>query len=343
MSISKDRILSKGFTVIELMVSIFVAVIALGTFFKLYTNAIKNERSTNLRTSVAHVGDQIAESLSAPLRLIGLNNDFSDYSTGDVILDTNGGSGTDAVSFRFRSPYGGPITKLKEAATGTAPSCDFTLLGTGAFYTGISKIQLLSVDGIYSVTGFTFDPSLNTVNGGSLVDSDGVPYGGDCTVDFPEGTLVTGGNNEYLFTYINGGANTIVRLSNITTGENIVDFDNDADSPFSVPYFVLQFMREYDSGGGILAREWLSDIDEVANPTVVQQIKAIRFGFVMLSTKERTRKKDSGAGLATTVNYCPFENMCYSHNDLNKTAYVFRRVVHVKNFDYLQRNSDITY
>ena len=104
-----------GFTMIELMVGIFVTLIALGTFFKLYTNSVKNERNTNLRTSVAHIGDQIAETLSAPIRLIGLNNKYDDYLNGTVIIQTDGGSGQDAVNFQFYSPYGGPISRCLEA------------------------------------------------------------------------------------------------------------------------------------------------------------------------------------------------------------------------------------
>jgi len=334
-----------GFTIIELMVSIFVTLIALGTFFKLYTNSVKSERSINLRTSVAHIGDQIAESISAPIRLLGLNNVFNDWSTGVVIVATNGGSGTDSVSFRFFSPYGGPITKLSLDPIGNAPSCPLYVYNSASIDTGINSLQLMSSHGVYTATGVTYSVlgGKNTFTPSAILEPDGVtPYTGACIDLFPKGTLVTGRNNEYLLTYINGGANTIVRLQNVTTGERIVDFDNNANSSYKVPFFVFQFQREYIVGG-LMRREWVSEIDGMANPDYVKEIKAIRFGFVMLSMKDRTNKKVATAGLATTISFCPFEGMCYSHNDLNKTAYVFRRLIHIKNFDYLQRNSGVTY
>ena len=330
----------KGFTIIELMVSIFVTLIVLGTFFKLYTNSFKNERSTNLRTSVAHVGDQIAESLSAPLRLIGLNNDYADYDAGQVIINADGGTGNDTITFRFKSPYGGPITKLKANASGTGPDCSFTTLNSGSFHSGVTEIQLMTSSGIYKATNLSLSYGTNTITG-KVWDSSGAAFGEDCSLKFPEGTLVTGGNNTYLFYYSYGGANTTVRLTNETSGEDVIDFDNDAKSPFSVPWFVLQFQREYILSD-ILHREWVS---EITASTEIKEIKAIRFGFVMLSTRERTQKKDVSSG-SGTVNLCHFETTvtkCYHHNDLNKTAYVFRRLIHIKNFDYLQRNSGISY
>ena len=95
----------KGFTIIELMVSIFVTLIVLGTFFKLYTNFMKSERNTNIRTSVAHIGDQIAENLVAPISLIGLNNNYVDFSAipSPIFKKTDGGSGSDGVDFQFYS------------------------------------------------------------------------------------------------------------------------------------------------------------------------------------------------------------------------------------------------
>jgi len=341
MSFNKRTSSFKGFTIIELMVSIFITLIALGTFFKLYTNSMKNERRTNIRTSVAHVGDQIAESISAPIRLLGLNNNYNDWDTGLVVTDTNGGTGADTVRFRFFSPYGGPVTKLSVDPTGNAP-CALNIYNSAAVHSGITSLQLMSSDGVYTATGVSFNPGANRFDVTAIEDAAGVPYVGDCATVFPKGTLVTGPNNEYMLEYINGGANTIVRLTNVTTSEVIVNFNNNTDTLYKVPFFVMQFQREYEIAG-LLRREWVSEIDEMAHPERVKDIKAIRFGFVMISMKERVKKQDSAAGLGTTINFCPFEGMCYAHNDLNKTAYVFRRLIHIKNFDFLQRNSDISY
>lgn len=341
----------KAFTMIELMVGIFVTLAAIGTFFKLYTNSIKAERSTNLRSSVALVGDQMIENIANSIRLLGLNNEYIDFNPGvgvpgSIILDSNGGSGTDAISFRFRSPFGGPIAQLSEAATGAGP-CTFKIKesGSGAFHTGLMYVNLMANNGIY--TGTTVTPiSMNgttvTIVTSALKDRNGADFAGDCATTFPAGTLITGPNNDYSLTYVNGGATTIVKLSNATTGEDIVDFESDANSAYKVPYFVLQFQREY-MDGVTMRREWVSEIDETASPVFLQDVKAIRLGFVMLSNVDRTKKKVSTAGLSTTVDYCPFEGMCYALNDINKTAFVFRRVIHIRNFDYLKRNADIVY
>lgn len=342
MSIYRKTNKFKGFTIIELMVSIFVTLLALGTFFKLYTNSVKSERSINLRTSVAHIGDQIAESISAPIRLLGLNNVYADWDNGAVIVNTNGGSGIDFISFRFISPYGGPITKLSEDPFGNAP-CPLVVYNSASIDSGVNTLKLMSSHGVYTATGVTFNNGSNTFNVGEILQPDNTTYAGDCATLFPKGTLVTGRNNEYLLTYTNGGANTIVRMQNVTTGEMIINFDNNTDSAYRVPFFVLQFQREYIDAGGTMRREWVTEIDGMANPDHVKDIKAVRFGFVMLSMKDRTDKKVATSGLGTSIDFCPFEGMCYSHNDLNKTAYVFRRQIHIKNFDYLQRNSGIAY
>lgn len=332
---------NSGFTILELMVSIFVTLIALGTFFKLYTNSVKNERSINLRTSVANIGDQIAETISNPIRLLALNNDYDDWGSGSVIVGTDGGDGIDAVSFRFFSPYGGPITKISQDTVGNAP-CSISVYNTAATHSGVNSLQLMTKEGVYTATGVTYNPANSRFDVSAILDPEGNNYAGDCPSLFPKGTLVTGVNNQYLLTYVNGGANTIIRLQNVDTGEIILDFNNNANTSYSVPFFVFQFQREYTIAG-LMRRDWVTNINPAMNPTEVQQIKAIRFGFVMVSNKERINKKDASAGLATTVNYCPFEGVCYAHNDLNKSAYVFRRVIHIKNFDYLQRNSEITY
>lgn len=336
----------KAFTIIELMVGIFVTLLAIGTFFKLYTNAIKAERSTNLRSSVSMLGDQMIESIAGSIRLLGLNSDYADFNPGvgipgTIITDANGGSGPDVVSFRFFSPYGGPITQLSIDAE-VAGACKFTISGSTAMHSGITSIQLMANDGIYIATTPAGTISGNVITPSSLVDKNGVNFAGVCADTFPAGTLVTGPNNDYILTYSNGGATTQVRLNNATTGENLVNFTSNATSAYQVPYFVLQFLREY-MDGATMKRQWVAEIDETASAAILQQIKAIRVGFVMLSTVDRTKKKVATAGMSTTVNYCPFESMCYPLNDINKTAYVFRRVIHIKNFDYLQRNSEINY
>ncbi|HPS31108.1 MAG TPA: hypothetical protein PLZ43_12690 [bacterium] len=331
----------KAFTIIELMVGIFVTILAVGTFFKLYTNSLKAERSTNLRTSVSLYGDQMIESISNSIRLLGLNNEYVDFDPGSsapgtIITSAIGGSGNDVVTFSFRSPYGGPISQLSLPASGSG-TCTFTIGGSTALHSGINSVQLMSNKGIYLATGSI---SGNVFTSATLKDRSGANFSGNCATDFPAGTLITGSNNNYTLTYVNAGADTTVTLNNATTGESIINFSSNAQSAYQIPYFVFQFLREYTLPGNKMYREWVTTITD---PVELQQVKAIRVGFVMLSTIDRTKKKVATAGLSTTLSFCPFENMCYNLNDINKTAYVFRRVIYIKNFDYLKRNADISY
>jgi len=76
---------------------------------------------------------------------------------------------------------------------------------------------------------------------------------------------------------------------------------------------------------------------------LLKQVKAVRIGFVLLSDQERVKKKVASADAGITNSYCPFDAMCFDLADQNKTAYVFRRVIHIRNYDYLGINSGITY
>ena len=334
----------KAYTILELMVGIFVTLAAVGTFFKLYTNSIKAERSTNIRTSVSLLGDQMIENISNSIRLLGLNNEYIEFDPGlgvpgTIINDADGGSGTDTVNFNFFSPYGGPISQLSEDSSGAAP-CVFKINESAAIHSGLPSIQLIANTGVYVGTGLTI--SGNTITPSTLRNKSGTDFAGVCATTFPAGTLITGPNSNYTLTYVNGGAITMVTLNNATTGENVVNFSSSATSAYQVPYFVFQFLREYVEAG-VMRRTWVSEIDEAASPGFLQDVKAIRVGFVMLSNIDRTKKKVATSGLSTTINFCPFEGMCYPLNDINKTAYVFRRVIHIRNFDYLKRNSEIDY
>ncbi len=60
-----------GFTMIELMVGIFITLAAVGTFFKLYNNSIKTNRNVAVRTSVNLLGSQMIDTISNSIRLIG--------------------------------------------------------------------------------------------------------------------------------------------------------------------------------------------------------------------------------------------------------------------------------
>jgi hypothetical protein len=170
-------------------------------------------------------------------------------------------------------------------------------------------------------------------------------FAGPCSDVFPVGTLLTGPNNEYILTYVFGGANTHLKFERILpsgTHQVQIDFSSLKNPAYQMPYFVLQFLREYDNGTEVV-REWISEIDETGAPDELKQIKAIRIGFVLLSDIQRVTKKGSGADPTISSDYCPFDNMCYTLDDFNKSAYVFRKTIHIRNFDYLGINSGISY
>lgn len=345
----------KAFTIIELMVGIFVTIAAIGTFFKLYTNSVKAQRVTNIRSSVVLVGDQMVDSIANSIRLLGLDNEYTDFDPGagvpgTIILNSTGGEGDDSVTFQYLSPYGGPIAQLAQDATG-AGACVFLVKkdSSAAFHTGLMSVNLMSNSGIFigtvaSITETTVSgEAVYQIATSAVVDRAGSPLAAACSVAFPRGTLLTGPNSNYVLNYVKSGTDTLLRLNNTTTGENIVNFNSTANSAVSVPFFVLQFLREYIDPGGNMRREWFTSINAATSPDFLKEVKAVRVGFVLVSNIDRTKKKVATAGTATTVQYCPFENMCYDLNDVNKTAFVFRRVIHIRNFDFLQRASQIVY
>ena len=347
---------SRAFTIVELMVGIFVTLAAIGTFFKLYTNSVKAQRVTNIRSSVMLVGDQMIDSIANSIRLIGLDNEYLDFNPGvgvpgSIILNSQGGTGTDTITFQYLSPFGGPIAQLAEDATDPGP-CVFHVKkdSSTAFHTGLMTVNLLSASGVFTgtvitpITETTLPPDSEKayrITTSALVNRGGFPFAGSCATTFPKGTLITGPNNNYTLRYVKNGSNVVLTLNNASTGQSIVNFVSNANSPYTIPFFVLQFQREYTDVSGTLRREWVSSINAAGSPVFLQDVKAVRVGFVVVSNINRTNKKVATAGLSTTMHYCPFENMCYDTNDVNKTAFVFRRVIYIKNFDYLQRASSI--
>lgn len=333
-----------GFTIIELMVSIFITITVVGTFFKLYTNSVKTQRNTAVRASVNILGEQMMETIASSIRLLGLTSGYLDYNpgggvSGTIILDANGSDGVDSsASFRYISPYGGPITKLSIPATGTDGACTLTLINSASVHSGMGTVNLISNVGIHQAT-------VASINGNVIVTSAMNPaIAGNCSVFLPEGTLITGPNNDFHLTYVKGGSNTqLTLISTLPSGssDTYVNFNSNNNPTYQMPYFVLEFLREFDDGTGVIRREWFSNIDEDVNPDQLQQVRAVRIGFVLLSDADRVKKKVATADAGITTQYCPFDLMCYSLTDQNKTAYVFRRVIHIRNYDYLAINAGI--
>ncbi|MBR4489167.1 hypothetical protein IKP13_00850, partial [bacterium] len=72
MKIEKNR----AFTIIELMVSIFLTITVIASFYKLYEASLKTERTSSIRVSVNLLGEQIMDTLANSMRLIGLNGEI---------------------------------------------------------------------------------------------------------------------------------------------------------------------------------------------------------------------------------------------------------------------------
>jgi len=331
---------------IELMVGIFITLAAVGTFFKLYNNSMKTNRNVAVRTSVNLLGSQMIDTVSNSIRLLGLNADYNDFDPGagipgTIIIDSDGSSGTDSASFRFFSPYGGPITKLSAVPLDNDKGCIFTILNSSAIDSGMTEVNLISKSGVYKGTVSEIRFSDNQI----VISKTDPVFAGPCADFFPVGTLLTGPNNEYLLTYVKGVDNTFMKFVRILpsgTQQVQIDFSSLKNPAYQMPYFVLQFLREYDDGV-VVKRKWFSEIDETGAPDELKQIKAVRIGFVLLSDIQRVKKKGSGADPTISSSYCPFENMCYTLDDFNKSAYVFRKTIHIRNFDYLGINSGISY
>ena len=366
----------KAFTIIELMVSIFITMIVIASFYKLYDTASVAERSSSIRVSVNLLGEQMLDTISDSVRLIGLNSkvkDFDSYETGvDVETTVIKNAGPD--TFQFRSPYGGPITKLAEAATGTYPNCSFKIYNTAALNGNITSFYLHNQDGIYETrkiesgykqisyddyfASFTIDGFESVPQGdcgGCNPEGEGECVAacsdGDCKKLFPAGTLISGADR--LFTlYFNNGSlllctqdtdtftegysenNCIVKFKSVNAGN-----DYKAQT-YEMPRFMIQYLVEQKSGNSFTA-SWVNNAN-VNN--FRKNIIAVRFGFILVSTKDRN--KVGGKYSGTTNEYCIFggdSGDCYpSESDPDKswnpnnTAYVFRRVVYLSNHRLLK-------
>lgn len=332
-----------AFTIIELMVSIFLTLAIIGTFYKLYNNSLKTARASTIRASVNMLGEQLVDIIANSMRLTGLGNDSSDFndSSGSPILNqTQGGNGTDTVIFKYLSPYGGPITKLYESASGddASSSCAFEIYNSAAFHAGVQSVNLMTKSKIYKASVDTSSIVFNDTG----ISFNAVPQGasGKCEDSFPAGILVTGDNNEFELSYDRAGTVTRLKLtaktlvSGVEKIETYINFSSEKSS-YKIPHFVLQYLREYEDSSGTITRTWSTVIDDSVER---KDIKAVRIGFVAVSKSNRIKVASEAPTDLTT--YCVFsESPCYKHTNPNETAYVFRRVIYLRNYDYLKINN----
>ena len=353
--------LSKAFTMIELMVSIFITITIIASFYKLYNASVKHERSSSIRVVVNITGEQMLDTIAEAVRLIGLNNSKTDFT---------GEGGTPAIiytagenNFVFRSPFGSVITKVKTISdlseSGTFPKCQVTLFNSAAYYSGINKLYFHNQDGSFKAT---LSLGLNA-NGMSAITGDSTFEGAEynnykdqykdqpCKSIFPNGSIVSGEDFKYTLQYFGGKTNSLTlsceRLDGSSCG-NLIDFHFDGDENtnsknyLSMPKFVIEYLVEDCSAvSGDCTRTW------EATASSVKGIVAVRFGFILLSKKERVY-----AGNDTDSNlpkYCIFsdkfagmadDHYCYPTSNenisFNYTASVFRRVVYLSNYRLLK-------
>ena len=206
----------KAFTIIELMVSIFSTMIVIASFFKLYDISAKAERSSSIRVSVNLLGEQILDTIADSVRFIGLNSKVSDldgYVTGvntaETVIRTAGQS-----TFKYLSPYGGPITKLAQDAEGTSyPNCKFTIYNSAAITNNINSFYLHTQDGVFETArqdegagyninygDYTADFTVSDFESEAKSGLDGTP----CKDVFPAGTLISGTDRLFSLKYNNG-------------------------------------------------------------------------------------------------------------------------------------------
>lgn len=347
----------KAFTIIELMVSIFITMIVIASFYKLYDTSAKAERSSAIRVSVNLLGEQMLDTIADSVRFIGLNSKVSDFDTyptpqhptvtnDDTTVIREARSG----KFQFLSPYGGPITKIKEVPGDKSyPNCTFKIYNSAALNGNINSFYLHTQDGIfetsrmaagtgYSITYDEYEASFTT-EGFLSAPKDGLD-GSACKDVFPVGTLVSGTDRRFTLEYDNGNGTLYLYAQDKTetddTNENkktyMVRFkQNESGQTYAMPWFTIQYLTETLEGSDEV-RTWKTDAQ-----TFRKDIIAVRFGFVLTSTKDRN-KVGTYSGDKNT--YCIFgdgsTNDCYELSDPNKTAYVFRRIVYLSNHRLLK-------
>ncbi len=350
----KKCCLSKAFTIIELMVSIFITITIIASFYKLHSVSVKTERSSSIRVAVNLMGEQMLDTIAESIRLTGLNSVKDDYTA-----DTAGGTAgiiryAGEQKLVFLSPFGSPITKVA-AVSGTFPTCTFRLFNSAAFNYNVSKLYFHNQDGFFKTSslgegGLSYSDDGVTLTTGGF---DSGSYSGEaCQKVFPVGSLVTGEDFIYTLEYVNTGNTNKLTLhykkesdtSVASLGNALVNFNyaDNTNTSYSMPKFVLEYLVETCDALKNCVTTWttpkngkhLSDDD-------IRGIVAVRFGFVLLSRKDRVY--NGKAEVSGLPQYCIFSDKnatenyyCYPLTDLNYTASVFRRVVYLSNYRFLK-------
>lgn len=352
---------AKAFTIIELMVSIFITVTIIASFYKLYDASVRTERSASIRVAVNLMGEQMIDTIAESIRLMGLNSVKSDYleSTG---ADGNVGIIRHAGEYKFvyLSPYGSPITKVKTAES-NFPSCKFKLFNTAAFYNGVNKLYFHNEDGFFKTVSVGTPTYLSDGIQVIVTFSENDKYNTiGCEQVFPEGSLVTGEDFVYTLEYTSGGTGSTNSLTlsyakessavGVTDG-TLVDFSYNPENNnnyYSMPKFVLEYLVEScteENETVVCQRNWKTPKSSVLEAEDVKGMIAVRFGFILLSRKERVYSGSDTPGSLPT--YCIFKSdndqdyYCDTLPSLNYTASVFRKVVYLANYRFLKDQTPV--
>lgn len=342
---------SKAFTMVELMVSIFVTIMIIASFYKLYNDSVRTERASSIRVAVDIMGEQILNTIAESIRMTGLNNTLEDY-----LVDTTGGTVgviryAGEQRFIYLSPFGSPITKVV-SSTGDFPNCEFTLFNSAAFNLGVNKLYFHNQDSFFKTSSMSVG---SYSDAGVVVETSGFTSGNysglACKSVFPAGSLVTGEDFIYTLEYTQASGNSLKlsyqKESDATQKGVLVDFSYNPDksNSYSMPKFVLEYLIETCDNAGNCSTGWTTP--KGGNKLTDDEIKgiiAVRFGFVLLSKKDRVYKGDENP--ADMPKYCIFSDKnstenyyCYQLQSFNYTASVFRRVVYLSNYRFLKEQA----
>lgn len=355
----------KAFTILELMVSIFVTITVIASFYKLYEASLKTERTSSIRVSVNLLGEQMLDTIAESMRMIGLNSqkgdlDVTDPDFGIFRQATLAGSvGLSSVSLKYVSPYGSPVTKVSSqpVVDSTFPDgCkSLQLFNSAAFHNNVKKFYFHTQYGIISTNNNSTVALGDNAITVTVNDFETVPAGvsgKNCKDLFPAGTLVTGEDFIYTLNYSKaaGTGSTANSLTLSYTDMNgndlgkLIDFKYNPEGTnniYSMPHFVMEFLREREESG-VITRTWVSSVAFAD----ISEIIAVRFGFVVLSRKERVYQGSNSPSGDDLPEYCIFDEKtkggtCYTLPSLNYTASVFRRVVYLANFRLLKDSTKV--
>jgi len=347
---------SKAFTVLELMVSIFITVMIIASFYKLYEASVKTERSSSIRVAVNLMGEQMIDTITEAVRLTGLNSVKGDFLDSGVDEEMGIIRYAGEHKFVFLSPFGSPITKVKYN-TSVYPSCHATLFNSAAFYNGVNKLYFHNENGFFkTVSVSTPQYTENGVEMDVTFEENDDYNSVQCGTVFPAGSLVTGEDFVYTLEYTSGGDDSDNSLTlsyakessaiGVTDGKLIeFSFDpNNDNNYYSMPKFVLEYLIEEcyegENNTDVCERNWKTPKGGVLDEEQVKGIIAVRFGFVLLSRKERVYTGSSTPG--KLPKYCIFKTTtdqnyyCYELRSLNYTAAVFSKVVYLANYRFLK-------